>query len=207
MVQGFELSDMMAPAERGSFFRGKSPRLWAFGCTQILQGRLLGIISARAVDAELASQSARIVRQTASLSEVSFVSGWHSRLEQEALRVVLERNAALVFCVSKALDRFKPGGALESHLAAGKALLLTHCSPRAKRITREASLRRNELVLALARAVLVLSAPPASSSLQLARSALHAGKVVLTPEHPTNKGLLECGAVTATVESIRNALG
>ena len=71
---------------------------------------------------------------------------------------------------------------------------------------RDASMRRNELVVQLAKALLVLSAPEGSASLNLARSALRQGKSVHTLEHRLNKDLLLAGAVPATPDTIKEAL-
>jgi predicted Rossmann fold nucleotide-binding protein DprA/Smf involved in DNA uptake len=89
----------------------------------------------------------------------------------------------------------------------GKVLLLTHCSPKAKRISRDASIRRNELVIALASALLILSAPLGSNTLNLAKEALRHGKRVLTIEHRMNEELLGCNALPATCDNILTVLG
>ncbi len=112
----------------------------------------------------------------------------------------------MIFCVAKSLDRFIPSIEVESQVSQGQALLLTHCSPKAKRITRDASVRRNQLVVELAKTILVLSAPEGSASLNLARSALRQGKTVHTLEHRLNKDLLIAGAVPATSDTIKEAL-
>ena len=140
------------------------------------------------------------------MKDVSFVGGWHSPLEEEALRVLLAQEASIIFCVSKGLDRFIPSIEVGSRVSQGQALLLTHCSPKAKRITRDASMRRNQLVVELAKALLILSAPEGSASLNLARSALRQGKTVHTLEHRLNKDLLIAGAVPATLDTIKGAL-
>lgn len=173
----------------------------------MLRGRLLGIISARQIDSDLASKSSQLIKQLASLNQTAFIGGWHAPLEEEALRILITHEAQIVFCVSKSLNRFNPPKELRSRIGTGDALLLTHCSPKAKRINRDASIRRNELVVGLATAVLVLSAPAGSASLNLAKAALHREKAVLTPEHRMNGDFLACGALPATFENIRAALG
>jgi predicted Rossmann fold nucleotide-binding protein DprA/Smf involved in DNA uptake len=95
---------------------------------------------------------------------------------------------------------------LGSRVSQGEALLLTHCSPKAKRVSRDASIRRNELVVGLATTLLVLSAPAGSASLKLAKTALRQGKPVLTPEHRMNKELLATRALPATFENIQISL-
>ena len=67
-------------------------------------------------------------------------------------------------------------------------------------------MRRNELMVGLADALLVLSASEGSTSLKLAKFALNCGKPVLTLEHRLNTDLLLAGAVPATTETIEEAL-
>ena len=206
VIRGFEVREIEAPSNLNSFFHGKPQRLWCVGDPAILTHRLLGVISARQIDSDLALESARLLKHLGSLRDVCFVSGWHSPLEEEALGIVLGQEAQIIFCVSKSLDRFIPSLEVESHVRQGLALLLTHCSPKAKQITRDASMRRNELVVELAKAILVLSAPEGSASLKLAKFALDCGKPVLTLEHRLNKDLLLAGAVPATPDTIEEAL-
>jgi predicted Rossmann fold nucleotide-binding protein DprA/Smf involved in DNA uptake len=68
-------------------------------------------------------------------------------------------------------------------------------------------MRRNELIVGLAKVLLVLSTPNGSATLKLAKSALDRGKPVLTPEHPMNKELLASRALPATPENILAVLG
>jgi predicted Rossmann fold nucleotide-binding protein DprA/Smf involved in DNA uptake len=206
MLAVSDIFEMRVPADLAQSFGGKAPKLWSAGDPAILSRRLLGIISARQIDSDLALKSAQLLKELALLNGLAFIGGWHSPLEEEALRFVLAHDAALVFCLSKSLDRFKPSGEIQSRLSEGNALLLTHCSPRAKRISREASMRRNQLVAGLASVLMVLSAPAGSNSLNLAKSALRHGKRVYAPDHPMNKELLACGGLPATSDSIRAAL-
>jgi predicted Rossmann fold nucleotide-binding protein DprA/Smf involved in DNA uptake len=206
VVRGSEIREIEAPANLKSFFHGKQPSLWCRGDLTILNHTLLGIISARQIDSELKSESSQLLKQLVFMKDVSFVGGWHSPLEEEALRIVIAQEASIIFCVSKGLDRFIPSVEVANRVSQGQALLLTHCSPKAKRITRDASMRRNELVIQLAKALLILSAPEGSASLDLAKSALRQGKTVHTLEHRLNKELLAAGAVPATLDTIKEAL-
>ena len=206
MVRGSEVRAIEAPPNLRSFFNGKPPRLWCRGDLTILNHTLLGIISARQIDSDLALKSSELLKRLQPLKDVSFVGGWHSPLEEQALRVLIAQEASIVFCVSKSVDRFVPSIELGRRVSEGQALLLTHCSPKAKRITRDASMRRNDLVVQLAKALLVLSAPEGSASLKLARSALDRGKPVHTIEHRLNEDLLRAGGVPATLDTIKEAL-
>jgi predicted Rossmann fold nucleotide-binding protein DprA/Smf involved in DNA uptake len=63
------------------------------------------------------------------------------------------------------------------------------------------------LVAGLADALLVLSAPPGSATLKLAKAVLRQGKAVFTPDHHTNQELLGCDALPATLQNIQTVLG
>lgn len=206
MVHGSDITEISPPAGLAGFFHSKGPKLWSVGNPTILNGRLLGIISARQIDSDLALKSSQLIKQLASLNQAAFVGGWHAPLEEEALRILTTQEAQIVFCVSKSLNRFNPPKELGSRVGTGDVLLLTHCSPKAKRINRDASIRRNELVVGLATAVLVLSAPAGSATLRLGKAVLRDGIPVFTPEHHMNNGLLACGAASATFANLRAVL-
>ena len=206
MIQASDISKIVLPARVNLLSKGQPRELWAVGNAQILRRPLLALISARQIECDLAVISLQIMQQLAASKNISFISGWHSQLEQKCLRIVLAEQAALVFCTAKALDRFKPSGKLKELVDQNKALLLTHCTPNAKRMSRGASIRRNELVIALAAVLLVPSAPEGSESLNLARAALSSGKPVFTVDHHMNRKLLDCGASIASFDSIATAL-
>jgi predicted Rossmann fold nucleotide-binding protein DprA/Smf involved in DNA uptake len=209
VMKGFEICEIRPPASVTAFFSGKLTKIWGLGDSTILDRRLLGIISARQIESQSdpALKRSQLLKQLASSREAAFVGGWHSPLEEEALHILLAETAPIVFCIAKALNRFVLSVELENRVNQRQVLLLTHCGPKAKRITRDASIRRNQLVVALANALLVLSAPPGSATLNLAKSALRHGKPVCSPEHPLNKDLLACGALPATFDNLRLASG
>jgi predicted Rossmann fold nucleotide-binding protein DprA/Smf involved in DNA uptake len=191
------------PTALHSIFDKKATRLWYVGEPSILNGRLLGIVSARKIEPDLALKTSELVKELSSLEDIAFISGWHSPLEEEVLRILLTRPARIVFCLPKSLGRFTPSAEVKDLITQGQGLLLTHCSPNAKRISRDASLRRNQLVVALAKGLLVLSAPPGSASLKLAHLAINRGRPVFTPQHRINDALLSSGALPATIENIQ----
>lgn len=142
------------------------------------------------------------MQELASL-DVTLASGWHSPLEEEALNILLTQSTQIIFCLSKSLSKFIPPVEINDLVSQGRALLLTHCSPKAKRISRDASLRRNQLIVSLSKGLLILSAPPGSASLKLAQLAIKRGTPVFTPQHRINDALLSSGALPATTENIQ----
>jgi len=187
-----------------AFFHKMPSRLWFVGQASILDRKLLGIISSRTTEDGLALKSSRLLRQLGS-PNATFIGGWHSPPEQEALEILLAQPSRIIFCLAKSLNRFIPSAKVEGLLRQGRGLLLTHCSPNARRISRDASLRRNQVVVGLARGILVLSGPEGSASFQLAQVAIKLGRPVFTPDHPINERLLASGGLPATLENIQTA--
>jgi predicted Rossmann fold nucleotide-binding protein DprA/Smf involved in DNA uptake len=205
MIQAADISKIVLPGRVNLFSKAQPRALWAVGNAQIVRRPLLGIVSARKIDPDLALKSDELMQQLARLNQIAFIGGWHSQLEKQSLRLLQSREAFLVVCLAKALDRFKPAAELKELVSRNKVLLLTHCTPNAKRISRGASIRRNELVIELAAFLLVLSAPEESESFKLARAALDGGKPVFTLDHHLNRRLLDCGASVASFDHISTA--
>ena len=193
---------LKCPPIADPFFDKKPPTLWYAGEPSILDGKVLGLLSARKIEPDLALKTSDLLRQLAPF-EGTFISGWHSPLEEEVLRILLSQSAKIIFCLAKSLNKSTVSTEIEDLVTRGHALLLTHCSPKAKRISRDASLRRNLLVLGLSKGLLVLSAPEGSGSFKLARKAVSVGRPVFCPPHRINDSLLASGALPATLENIR----
>ncbi|MBI2089044.1 MAG: DNA-processing protein DprA [Deltaproteobacteria bacterium] len=203
MFERHDILEVRPPEGIDSFFTRKPGKLWCVGDPVILKSKLLGIVSARNIDPELALRTSELLRQLARVDNLSFIGGWHSPLEEEALRILLVHRVRVIFCLPKDLRRFVPSSEVRNRIRDGRLLLLTHCSPKAKRISRDASLRRNLLVAAVSQGLLVLAAPPGSRSLKLAQKAISLGRPVFTPQHRMNERLLSSGALPATVENIQ----
>ena len=77
------------------------------------------------------------------------ISGFHSPIENECLRILLRGAQPIIICPARSLPlRIPPQ--LQQPLAAGRLLILSGFSDAEKRITRDLAMRRNELVAALA---------------------------------------------------------
>jgi predicted Rossmann fold nucleotide-binding protein DprA/Smf involved in DNA uptake len=77
------------------------------------------------------------------------ISGFHSPVENECLRILLRGAQPIIICPARALPLRIPAE-LRQPLALGRLLILSGFSVAEKRITRELAVRRNELVAALA---------------------------------------------------------
>ncbi len=202
---GVDYRTLDVPEHVVPLFGRRPSTLWYLGNTSLVKQPLVGIVSARAGESNLILSTAELLRQLVRL-EMSFIGGWHSPLEKEVLKILLPESPRTIICLAKSINRFGFFQELKTLLNQDRLLLLTHCSPHAKRISRDASVRRNHLVAGLANVMLVLRAPEGSATFKLAQSVIKLGKPVLAPEHPVNENLLASGALPATFETIQKGL-
>ena len=202
---GIDYRTLDVPEQAVSLFGRKPSTLWYLGNTSLLSQPLVGVVSARAGTSNLSPNTSELLRQLAGL-QATFIGGWHSPLEKESLKILLRESPPTIICLAKSINRFGFLQELKTLLNQDRLLLLTHCTPNAKRISRDASIRRNHLVAGLAKALLVLAAPEGGATYKLAASVIELGKPVFAPAHPANKSLFACGALPATIETIQKHL-
>ena len=77
------------------------------------------------------------------------VSGFHSPVEKECLRILLRGRQPIILCPARSLPQRLPP-ALRAPFDAGLLLLITPFPESARRVTAELAARRNEFVAALA---------------------------------------------------------
>ena len=101
--------------------------------------------------------------QMAGREEVTLVSGWSSRLEQEVLQQLLAGKCGIVLVLGRALYKKLP--ALWQPLLDSRRLLILSVSQQ-QRLSRQAAFRRNEIVCRMADEVVFPCIPPQESSLR-----------------------------------------
>ena len=81
---------------------------------------------------------------------VTVISGFHSPIEKECLRILLRGRQPVIICPARAIEAMRVPSELRPAFEAGRVLFLTPFVAHPTRITREAAMRRNEVVAALA---------------------------------------------------------
>lgn len=154
--------------------------LETIGSVALLQRPLLGLVcSVRCPGSailEAYETAKRVVR-----SEWVVVSGFHSPMEKECLRIFLRAKHPVVVCPARSLDRMRIPAEWKDAIESGKLLVL---SPfvRIRRSTAQAAETRNMVVAALAERIWMPHAFPAGKTQALASSILHWGVPVCRSE-------------------------
>ena len=129
-------------------------RIVGAGEAALLAEPLLGLITSRECPGHVLLETLDRVPEWVKAGRV-IVSGFHSPLEQQVLRSVLRRKGHVVKVLARGMTDYRPTTEEREPLAAGRMLLITACPPEVRRTTRETSLARNRLVLALASEIVV----------------------------------------------------
>ena len=94
------------------------------------------------------------------------ISGFHSPVEKECLRILLRGTQPIIICPARALPKRIPPD-WQTALDAGRLLLLSAFPESETRITTALARRRNEFVAALADEVIIIHATPGGHVAQL----------------------------------------
>lgn len=99
---------------------------------------------------------------------VTVISGFHSPVEKECLRILLRGKQPVIMCQARALQKFRPAAEWRRPLDAGRLLILSPFEKYPRRPTSESARQRNELVAALSDEVLIIHATPGGQIERLA---------------------------------------
>jgi predicted Rossmann fold nucleotide-binding protein DprA/Smf involved in DNA uptake len=125
---------------------------------------------------------------------VTVISGFHSPVERECLRILLRGAQPVVICPARSIERMRVPADWRDPIREGRLLLVSPFAAKHDRITAALAAQRNEFVAALARAVLVVYADPAGQIETLAKKVMGWGRPLLTLESPQNADLVRVGA-------------
>jgi predicted Rossmann fold nucleotide-binding protein DprA/Smf involved in DNA uptake len=95
------------------------------------------------------------------------ISGFHSPVEKECLRILLQGKQPVVIGLARSLVKIRLPSAWRPGLESGRLLLLSPFERRPRRPDKKSARRRNELVAALADEVLIIHAEPGGQIHQL----------------------------------------
>jgi hypothetical protein len=154
---------------------------------------LCGLFCSARVPPELTLPSLDIVD---SLARTGFttVGGFHTPVEREWLRILLQEGAAVVVCRARGLGQQRLLGPWEIGKERGILTLVSPFADNIRRPTLESAAVRNMVAGALASCAFFSYARPGGSTYELARTLVDWGTPVLTFDHPANRDLLRLGA-------------
>ncbi len=124
------------------------------------------------------------------------VSGFHSPMEQECLRILLQSPHPVIWCLARGMYRRVPTSPIDCRPAVegGRLAIVSPFPEKMRHVTAETAMIRNRFVASMADAIVVSHATSGGKMDALCRELLAAGKPLYTFDHPANEELLRAGA-------------
>ncbi len=91
---------------------------------------------------------------------VAVISGFHSPVEKDCLRILLRGKQPIIICPARAIEGMRIPPECRATFEAGRLLFLSPFTEQPKRVTKESAMRRNEIVAALADEVFIAHIAP-----------------------------------------------
>lgn len=99
---------------------------------------------------------------------ITVISGFHSPIEKECLRILLRGKQPVIVCAARAIETMRILTDCHAAFAAGRLLFISPFTKQPKRVTKESALRRNEIVAALADEVFIAHITPGGQTEKMA---------------------------------------
>lgn len=100
---------------------------------------------------------------------ITVISGFHSPIEKDCLRILLRGKQPIIVCPGRAVEGMRIPPECRAAFEAGRLLFLSPFTEQPKRVTKESALRRNAVVAALADEVFIAHITPGGQTEDLAR--------------------------------------
>lgn len=182
------------------------PRLHVIGNAALLDLSLVGLLCSTRLTGTAILRLYDLAH-TLRDAEIPVIGGFHTPMERECLRILLRGRQPVVVCPARSLERMRLPVDWQTAIGEERLLIVSALHEGNRRVTVGLAERRNRLVLALARALIVGSAGPGSRSERLSVEALDAGKRVYTLDLPENEKLRALGAPMYGVKELISRLG
>lgn len=146
------------------FVRGESPypetlisrlgesapaALTAIGPVELLANRKTAFFCSARAPGEAILQAHDMARRLRDQG-ITVISGFHSPIEKECLRILLRGNQPIIICPGRAIEGMRIPVACQPAFDAGRILYLSPFIEKPRRVNRESAIYRNEVVAALA---------------------------------------------------------
>ena len=204
--QWIERSDRDYPAIRPDRLgHAASDCLHALGDLAILRHRQLGLICSIRCPGSIVIQTFDAMRELRDAGMV-VIGGFHSPMERECLDILLRGSQPVILCAAKRLRGLRLGAAARKALKNGRLLVISPFGEQVKRTTAAQAIKRNELVAALADAVLVPYAAPGGKTEATARKVLAHGQPLFTFADENNAHLIQAGAKAYELGRVKSVI-
>jgi predicted Rossmann fold nucleotide-binding protein DprA/Smf involved in DNA uptake len=165
----------------------------AAGNLDILQYPRIGLISSIQCPGSIIIETFDVIRRLRD-ERIVMIGGFHSPMERDCLDLLLRGSQPVILCPARSLRNLRMGKAARKALAEGRLLVLSFFGDEVRRTSSSGAILRNDMVAALAEAILVPHAAKNGKVWATLRRAFENGQQILTFEDEANSDLIASGA-------------
>lgn len=126
-------------------------------------------------------------------NKYTVISGFHSPLEQECLQVLLRGEQPVIACPARSIQSMRPLQPWKQPYQNDRLLVLSPFPEGKKRMNTTLAKQRNQLVVAMAKEMLIIHASASSKIVSLAEDVLKKNRRVFAIDAPENEHLFKVG--------------
>jgi predicted Rossmann fold nucleotide-binding protein DprA/Smf involved in DNA uptake len=135
-------------------------------------------------------------------AEIPVISGFHTPIEQDCLKILLRGAQPIIQCPARNLHNIRLSPEQKQVIGENRLLLISPFSASYPRVTAELAGKRNDMIGAIAHTIFIAYAAPNSKTLAFAQSLISVGKSVVTFASSSNPLLQEQGIVGLEIDAI-----
>ncbi|NJK54070.1 MAG: hypothetical protein HC851_21860 [Acaryochloris sp. RU_4_1] len=178
-----------------------SPILNAIGNLELLSQSPVALFCSKQCPGDLILKTydlAQSLRDT----EISVISGFHTPIEQDCLKILLRGTQPIIHCPARSLHNIHLSPEQKQAIGENRLLLISPFNASYPRVTAELAGKRNELIGAITHTIFISYAAPNSKTLAFAQRLIAAGKSVVTFDSSSNSLLQKQGIVGLGIDEI-----
>jgi predicted Rossmann fold nucleotide-binding protein DprA/Smf involved in DNA uptake len=169
--------------------------IYVSGNLDILQHPRIGLICSIQCPGSIVIKTFDLIRRLRD-EGVVMIGGFHSPIERECLDLLLRGTQPIILCSARSLRNLRMGKAARKAMQEGRLLVFSIFGDEVRRTTATQGILRNDIVSALAKAILVPYAAKNGKTWGTVARALENGQTVFTVEDKANMNLIASGAWT-----------
>jgi predicted Rossmann fold nucleotide-binding protein DprA/Smf involved in DNA uptake len=201
-IMKIELGDSGYPIALAKYLGDRAPEsISVIGNVTILHHQKLAIFCSAKCPGNLILQTYDLAQKLRE-EGITVISGFHSPIEQECLRLLLRGDQPIILCLARSIEGLRIRREYRGPLAERRLLILSPFAENQPRPTVAMSLYRNHFVTALADRIFVPYAAPSSKTENFCNEILYWQKPLYTFESDFNKNLINIGATPVNLEQL-----
>lgn len=200
-IQHITQTDPNYPKRLKDYLKTETPEIiWVRGNINLLQGpntalngNLWALFCSSKCPGEIILKTHDLAQKFKEIG-IPTISGYHSPVEQECLRVLLRGSQPMLYCPARNIEKMRLKSTWKDALSEDRFLILSVFGSQHQRSTASLANQRNAFVAALADKICIAHAAEDSKTLDFTQMVIAWGKPVFTFDTPANHALFQRGA-------------